>query len=148
MKQEFVTSKGKVIFERNVLFFRYMKLYFSETVLYKFIFGVLPFIALILFIVFFDEPSDIIRVLMWFFFMASNYNHLLDILYRLSFSNRIMVSKIVDVKMEPAENGLETNVILLLKSKRKRIIPFRTLEKQHESFFEFITQQIAPAQLA
>jgi hypothetical protein len=149
MKQEFITSKGKVINERNILFIKYFKLPFSETVLYKVLFGFLPPIMLISFLFFLEGPIDFyFKVLLWLLFTVNNFNHLWDVLVRLSFSNRIPLDRITAFDVKDDINGLETIVTLTLKSGRKRIIPFRTLEKQYEPFTELITQQIAQPQFA
>jgi hypothetical protein len=44
--------------------------------------------------------------------------------------------------VETDDHGLETRVVLYLKSGRRKEIIFRTLEKQHEIFLDHLTRFI------
>ena len=73
---------------------------------------------------------------------------LYDILFKRSLSNRIPLNRIKSFEIKPDEIGLETFVILHLKSGRYKKKFFRTLEKQYEPFTELLSQHIIQPQLA
>ncbi|HVE61180.1 MAG TPA: hypothetical protein VNA26_05145 [Chitinophagaceae bacterium] len=150
MVQEFITSNGKVIKERDVLFIRNLKLSFSNTILYQVGF---PFIALIGFILQFIRATDIefvyySRIVFWGIILSSQIPALYDILTKRSFAKRIAINRINSFEIKPDGIGLETFVILHLKSGRYKKIIFRTLEKQYEPFIQLVSQYITPTQLA
>jgi len=149
MVQEFITSNGKVIRERDVLFVKTLKHGFWSPVLHI----SLPFFILIIFILQFFRETDLefayyFRIIFWGFLLSSQVPILYDILIKRSFSNRIPLSRILSFEVKPDEVGLETFVILKLKSGRNRKINFRTLEKQYEPFTELVSQHIIQPQFA
>jgi hypothetical protein len=69
-------------------------------------------------------------------------------LIKRSFANRIPLNRIKSFEIKPDEIGLETFVILHLKSGRYKKIIFRTLKKQYEPFTELVSQHITQPQFA
>jgi len=71
-----------------------------------------------------------------------------DILLKRSLAKRIPLDRIRSYEIKPDEIGLETSIILQLKSGRYKKVVLRTLEKQYESFTELVSQHIIQPQLA
>ena len=71
-----------------------------------------------------------------------------DVLFKRSLAKRIPLNRIRSFEIKPDEIGLETFVVLHLKSGRYKKIVFRTLEKQYEPFTELVSQFITQPQLA
>ncbi len=148
MKQEFVTSKGKVLIERNILFYKIYKWNFTDTLLWKYLLAFGP--ILLFLIILFEEnvPKKYLHIITVLIIVFNYFHHLYDVVIKLSFSNRIPLERIVSFEVKEDVYGLEKNVNLKLKSGRIRIIPFRTLEKQYEPFIEFLSLHILQPQLA
>ena len=68
---------------------------------------------------------------------------LCDILFRRYWRNKINIEHIAKIKTAPSDEGLETHVVVTLKSKRYKLFKFRTLEKQHDLFIQKV-QSINP----
>jgi len=149
MKQEFITSRGKIIFENNNLLIRNYKFSLRETLVGKLWFPVLLLLAGILHCIYADEPLDYIIGVFWIlFFLLFYLSDLYTTLIKTSFSNRIQLSVISYYITKPDEFGLETELRLYLKNGRYRSIGFRTLEKQFEPFTELLSQYITYPQFA
>ncbi len=141
MKKEFISSKGKVIIERDTLYIRNTIYYFWDTGIGRISRSILPPLCIILILVFdTSEPFKIFtRVVMFACFTFLYSMDLFNLIFRYSYSNRIPLKRIVSIDSKEDENGLETNLFLLLKNGRKRKIAFRTLEHQHEGFISEIS---------
>ncbi len=149
MVQEFITSKGKVINERNILFFRNLTLYFRDTILSE-VFVFLALVTLFLFKIFETEKNnaDYFEAVIIAIMALFNGERFYDILFKRSLSKRIPLNRIKSFEIKPDQIGLETFVILHLKSGRYKKIVFRTLEKQYEPFTELVSQHITQPQFA
>lgn len=62
----------------------------------------------------------------------------IDFLFRQYLKNNVDISKIGKVKTYNSDEGLETSVVLIMKSKRYKKYVFRTLENQHNQLIEKI----------
>jgi hypothetical protein len=149
MKQEFITSRGKLIIERNIIFNRVKKVHLSESIAYKLFLAFVPPIVFILTLFFEDlGPKKYIHLVMWGIFIFINFHHLIDVLIKLSFSNRIPINSIQSFEIKEDDLGLETFVHLRLKSGRTRKIVFRTLEMEYEPFTALLSQHSVQPQFA
>jgi hypothetical protein len=63
---------------------------------------------------------------------------LYDFLFRRYWKNQLDISNINKITVKPSDEGLETNVVVTLKSKRYKLYKFRILEKQYEDFIETV----------
>jgi hypothetical protein len=63
---------------------------------------------------------------------------LYDFLFRRYWKNQLEISSIHKVRMTLSDEGLDTNVVVTLKSKRYKLFKFRTLEKQYDSFVQTV----------
>lgn len=63
---------------------------------------------------------------------------MLDFLFRQYLKSKVDISKIDKIKLYRSEEGLETNIVLTMKSKRYKHYKFRTLERQFETLVETI----------
>ena len=61
-----------------------------------------------------------------------------DFVFRRYWKSRLEISRITVIKLGQDETGLETNMILKLRSGRYKPLRFRTLENQFERFVEAI----------
>lgn len=147
MKQEFITSNGKVVRERDILFVKTLKLHFSESLLGQWLWALVPVLAIASSTLLQEGPARLTGLFYLFLFFDN-----LKLLYRLvfvkSFAGRIPLQNIISFETKNDHTGLETEVILKLKSGRYRTVKFRTLENQYQSFTELISQQISQPQLA
>jgi type III secretory pathway component EscU len=73
-----------------------------------------------------------LMLLVWF--LIGTY----DYLFRRTWKNKISISKIDKISITHSDEGLETDVKLILKSKRYKLYKFRTHEKQVDSFVELL----------
>jgi hypothetical protein len=146
MKQKFITSEGKVVIEKDVLFIKSIDMRLSRSMLGKLMY---PLCALILFIVqFFDDSeSRYFRMVLWGIVVLINLHIFYEVLFQRSYSSRIPLNKIVSWEVKPGEVELEMKVHLHLRSGRYREIIFRQAEHQYEPFTEFLSQHIAQPQL-
>lgn len=146
MNQEFITSNGKVVRERNILFIKTLKFHFSDSIIGQWLWALVPVFAILI-----SCSLDGWRKVSGLFYLLLFFDNL-KLLYRLlftkSFAGRIPLEKINSFEIKPDKTGLETHVILKLKSGRYRTIAFRTLEKQYEPFTELISQHIFQLQLS
>jgi hypothetical protein len=149
MVQEFITSNGKVIRERDVLFVRNLNFSFRDTIFAE-LFSFLVWITFSLFNLFETEKdnADYFGAIFFLIMALFHAGPLYDILFKRSLSNRISLNRITSFQIKPDEVGLETFVILHLKSGRYKKINFRTLEKQYEPFTELVSQHIIQPQFA
>ncbi|HZH96879.1 MAG TPA: hypothetical protein VEY06_13390 [Flavisolibacter sp.] len=149
MAEEFVSVDGKVILEREVLFFRTIKFSsLTETVFFK-IFAGVSALALFVTAFFYDNDFDLFRhlilsILLLIWFIPPLY----DILFKRSLSARIPLSRIASYELKDDGKGLETTLKLHLRSGRYKAILFRTLEKQYEPLVNLISQHSTQPQFA
>ncbi|TXI80851.1 MAG: hypothetical protein E6Q39_02115 [Crocinitomicaceae bacterium] len=62
----------------------------------------------------------------------------LDFLFRQYLKSKVDISKVDKIKTYTSDEGLETNVILTMKSKRYKRYVFRTLENQYDQLVDRI----------
>ena len=140
MKQEFITTRGKLIIENNSLFIRNYKIDFRETVAGQLWFPFLLIAAGILICIYADKPLDYFIGTFWILsFLLFHSKKVYDVLIKKSFSGRIQLSRIHSFEIRPDEPGLETEVLLHLRNGRNRSILFRTMEKQYEAFTDALS---------
>lgn len=145
MKQEYLTSRGKLIVERDVLYIRNLKSSIGDTILGLTFY---PLIALILSVLRFvsaEDNMDYFVGLIWgIIFLANGYS-IYDVLFRRSFSKRIPVQRIKSFELKPDQFGLETELIMHLKNGRYRSVFFRTMENQYKPLAEYLSaHQLEP----
>ena len=61
-----------------------------------------------------------------------------DFIFRRYWKNKVAVSNIKKIKIVPSDNGLETDVVVTVKSNRYKLYRFRTLENQYDDFIDKI----------
>jgi hypothetical protein len=148
MKQEFITSRGKVIIERNVLYIRTLKFSLTDSIAARLFYSLIP---LGLFFIQLFEPESAKRNMSLFIWGGLALLHiypLFDLLFKRSIASRIPLERIRSFEVKADPSGLESNVILHLSNGRYRQICFRTLENQFEPFLEAIGQSVTTTQLA
>ncbi len=72
---------------------------------------------------------------------------LFEFLFRQYLKSNVDILKIDKITTYPSDEGLETNVVLTMKSKRYKHYKFRTLEKQYDRFIETIRSSNPNTQL-
>lgn len=139
MKKGFVSSRGSVEVERDILFIKNKKSYFFETGFAKIAYSLIPPIGL--FIVFFmdyDPFRFFMRVLLFGIWTLDRIPSLYRLIFKTSFSKRIPLQNIVSAETKEDIHGLEVDVLLHLRNNRVRVIPFRKLEKQYEELLSVL----------
>jgi len=63
---------------------------------------------------------------------------LFDFFFRQYLKDKVYINKIVKIRSFPSGEGLDTNVVLTMQSKKYKLYKFRTLEKQAEAFIETV----------
>lgn len=148
MKQEFITSLGKVEKIRDVLFIKNLDFHFHHTLLYE-LFLPLGWIFLTVIRTLTAENNlDYIQALITSILSILHGFPLYDVVFKRSFSNRIPLNRINSTEIKKGPSGLETLVILHLQSGRYKKIRFRTMEMQHEAFLESISTYLAVPEAA
>ena len=149
MDPEFVSVRGKVIFNNQRLLIQNLRTDIRHTIVGE---VTVPLIVLSAAFFSFWFPSKAFGYLGTIIFLAlffsSHFKQLYIIVFRKSYSDYIPLNRIVSFELKPDEFGLETEVRLHLKNGRYRSIIFRTLEKQYETFAEHLSQHLAPPQFA
>jgi hypothetical protein len=140
MTQEFVTTKGKAVVEREVLYLKNLSWQFHHSLLYELFVPLFWFfIAALKFI----DAADPFEYFMAGVITVLAFCHgypLYDVLFRRSLVSRIPLGRIFSFELETAPSGLETYVILRLKSGRYKKIAFRTREHEYEAFTALLSQ--------
>ena len=137
MKQELITLRGKLILDDEKLVIKNFKLKENR----DFYWGI-AWTAI--FLNYFSSGGKIrslvfaVLVLIGFFWLF----FFIDLFFFTYLKNTIRYSRIKSYKVEKDDHGLETRVVLYLKSGRRKEIIFRTLERQHEIFLEHMTRFI------
>jgi hypothetical protein len=140
MKEKFITSKGSIELYNNIIFIKNRKTNFYETGFARIAWAFLPAVCLILVIIFSDSPFQLfIRIVLFGILTVERIPTLYQLIIKTSYSNRIGLEQIASVEAIDDKNGLETVVLINLKNKRTRSVPFRKLEKQYELFFNALS---------
>ena len=141
MKKEFVTVRGKVFIENDLLTISNKKLKENKD-MYWMGFNAIFAMHII------DKDSKakplayaILGILAFLIIIA-----LIEFFFINSWKNKIPLSSIQSVKVEDDRIGLETLVILKLRSGKRKEITFRTLENQFEPFVDLVSQYIMQKQ--
>lgn len=149
MKQEFITSNGKIVNERNILFIKTLKWRLGETFIGKLLWALVPVFAILISTLGNQDIKDYFPLWIIVALYFKNFKLLYQLLFTRSFASRIPLDSIRSFELkEDDSTGLETNVYLTLSSGRVRVIPFRTLEKEHELFLALVSQFTTQPQLA
>lgn len=148
MKQEFVALYGKIILEKERLYFRFMYLPFHKTAFARIALELLYVLAFSLSFFMDEGPKRNMRLVMWGFLLLTRLPNLYDVFFKKSFSNRIHLNRIKSVSISDDHHGLQTYVTLRLVNGRYKKIAFRKLENQHEAFVETVSNYITQFQLA
>lgn len=138
---ELTTTDGKLIIDgaiikqkrltntrrRNILLYCYFFLFFSDLVIDKI-----------------DAAREVQKTSKWIgvgfysIILLLYIGIAVDFLFRQYLKSKVDISKIEKVKTYSSDEGLETNVILTMKSKRYKRYAFRTLEKQYDQLIDKI----------
>ncbi len=148
MNEEFITTNGRVIFERKVLFIKTAKMRFSDSGLGQWLWALLPVGVITASFFKEDEVRKWASILIATVIFSKNFVLLKHLIVKKSFASRIPLKRVVFFQLEPDATGLETKVHLTLSSGRVRTISFRTLEKQYEPFTELLLNHCALAKVA
>ena len=142
MKKTFITSNGSIELERNILFIKNRKFIFYETGFARIAWSLLPPVLLVLVFFTLTDPFRLFMQVVFFGLLTlDRIPTIYNLLFITSFSKRIPVEKIESVDAIEDKNRLEVQLLLHLKNKRVRTIPFRKLEKQYEELIETISLQ-------
>lgn len=142
MKQEFITSYGKVVIERDKIYI----LTLNRNVSYKGV-GVLIFLFTLILAIFIPDISGWFMVFFFGVLTLSENFQFIKTLPKTSFSNRILLSEINATSIIDDPKGFDTLVNLHLKSGKTRTIRFRKLENQYQPFIETLSQHIEAPQI-
>ncbi len=149
MKKKFITSKGSIELEYNVLFIKNRKVYFQETGFARITWNGLPVVLLILVFFMSYEPFRFYtHLVLYGIWTIDRLPSLYKLIFKTSFSKRIPLENIAAVEVKEDANGLETQVLLFLKNKRVRTVTFRKLENQYEAFLSNLPLQSSIVGLA
>jgi sensor histidine kinase YesM len=137
MKQELITLRGKLVLDDEKIVIKNFKLKENRDLYWG-----IAWTALFLnFYSYGKKIQPLVIVLLvligffWLFFF-------IDLFFFTCLKNTISLNRIKSYKVETDDHGLETRVVLYLKSGRRKEIIFRTHEKQHEIFLEHLTRFI------
>ncbi|MGZ8543954.1 MAG: hypothetical protein ACXWV0_01595 [Flavisolibacter sp.] len=150
MNQEYITTAGKVIVERDILYVRTQKNHFTQTIFFDFLPLVLMVLPILHFVYFENNPRWYLRMFLYLSIFFMYGGNLYYVIFKKSFANRIPIQRIkmFDIKPDETASGLETKVQLHLSSGRIKTIVFRTREHQWEPFTEYLSSHVQSTQLA
>ncbi len=150
MSQEYITTTGRVIVERDILYLRSENKPFSQTAFFDFLPALLLILPFIHLAYFENNPRWFFRMFFYLTLLFMYGSKLYDVIFKKSFATRIPVSRIRKMEIIPDEtiSGLETKLLLYLQSGRIRTIAFRTREYQLEPLAEYLSIQISVPRLA
>ena len=143
MKQEFITTQGKVIIEDGII--RVKKLiHRSNSEFNYYIFGIFYAVYLLG-----SDPKilPLVYILLGitgFVFLV----YLFELFFLKAWKNNFPIEQIKSYRVSRDHIGLETRVTLVLKSNRQKEIVFRNHEHQLDGFLEAVTQYITQTQFA
>ncbi len=138
---EFTTTDGKLILEgtiikqkrlthtrrRNIVLYSYFLLFFIDLTIDKINIANET-----------GKASKWISVFIYGLILLLYVGSILDFLFRQYLKNKVDISKIEKIKTYKSDEGLETNIVLTMKSKRYKRYNFRTLENQYEQLVDNI----------
>ena len=139
MRQEYVTSRGAIILENNIILIRKKISGIQYRVFFEIFIPIFFIARFILKLMEEPSPSRNVGIIFLGFLSLLSVGPLLYNLFRRSYANRIDIRSIQSFKTEDDNNGLEVRLILRLSSGRERIISFRKRENQLESFIAALT---------
>jgi len=150
MNQEYITSSGKLIVQKDVLYVRTQKDLFTQPIFFDFLPVLLIIVPVIHLVYFENNPRWYFRMVFYFGLFLMYGKNIFNVLFKKSFATRIPVSRIrmFEIKPDETASGLETKLLLHLNSGRIKTIAFRTRENQLEPFTEYLTSHIPSTQLA
>lgn len=148
MKQEFVTSLGKVEKVRDVIFIKKLDFSFYHSLFYELFISVGWIIVTLVRALTAENNFEYFQAIVSAGLAIAHGYPLYDVLFKRSLANRIPIDRIKSYDIQSSYSGLETYIILHLRSGRYKKIAFRTLEKQHEGFLETISPYLAATQTA
>jgi hypothetical protein len=143
MKQEFITTNGKVIIDDGVIHVK--KLIHRSSGEYNF----LTFWAFYcLYAISTDSKANpllyILMGLVAFVFLIICFEKI----FIKSWKKKFPMKQVKSYKVDKDASGLETTVTFFLKSGRQKSIVFRNHEKQLDPFIEMVTQHLTQTQFA
>ena len=148
MKQDFVTSLGKVEKVRNIIFIKNLDFHFHHSLFYELFIPIAWIIVTLVRSLTAQNNFEYIQAVVSAALAIGHGYPFYDILFKRSLSKRTPVDSIKSYEIQASKSGLETYIILHLQSGRYKKIAFRTLEKQHEGFLETISPYLAATQSA
>ena len=143
MKQELITLRGKVILDDEKIVIKNFKQKENRDLYW----GVAWSALFLNFYSYGEKIRPLVFVLgvligfAWLFFF-------IDLMFFTCLKNTIRYSRIKSYKVETDDHGLETRILLHVKSGRRKEIIFRTHEKQHEIFLDHMTRSIVQPLIA
>lgn len=143
MKQEFITTQGKVIIEDGMV--RVKKLIHRSNNEFTYLVFSIFYVAYLL-----GTDSKVLPLvyillgIIGFLFLA----FLFELIFLKAWKNKFPVNHIKSYRVNRDHIGLETKVTLVLKSNRQKEIVFRNHEHQLDGFLEAVTQHITQTQFA
>lgn len=142
-KLEFITLDSRLTLQRGNIYQNKLKSS-TEEGQYRFV----AFVAFVLLVVLTIEEIvaegeyfKIIRVIVYAFFLAPLFTRIFQTLFIKTWKNIIPLKDVKAISTRPLQNGLETEVVLSLKSGRKKFYVFRNAEGQLEAFTEAVAAQ-------
>jgi hypothetical protein len=143
MKQEFITTQGKVILENNMV--RIKKLIHRSNGENSYLFSGAFYCLFLL-----STDSKItplvyimLGIICFIFFVI-----LFELFFIKTWKNHFPIEQIKSYRVDRDLVGLETKVTLVLKSNRHKEIYFRNHEHQLDGFLEAVTKHITQTQFA
>jgi len=143
MKQEFITTNGKVIIDDGVIHVKKLVHHSSGE------FNFLIFWTMYILFLLIDETK--IRPLLYIVLGLLALAFLIMIFERVfikSWKKKIPLANIKSYRVNKDVAGLETKVVLFLRSGRQKEIVFRNHDHQLDPFLDIVTQQITQTQFA
>lgn len=139
MKQEFITLRGTVEIQDGIIRIKNRKPKHREDIFFLAFFSYYFLTQLAD-----DSKAKPLAYLCLAFLGIYALIILVEALFLIAWRNKIRISEIKSIKtLNDEYGGLEVIIQLNLRNGRNKKIHFRVLEKQHEAFMEYVTQQIS-----
>jgi len=142
MSQNFITTNGSVVIERNILFVKTAKLNFAQSAVGQWLWALVPMVSIAISLSKESQTAKWASVLVSILVFSKNLQLLKKLVFDKSFASRIPVQNILSFTTEDDSRGLETLVHLKLSSGRTRTVSFRTIEQQFEPFLQHLPQPL------
>lgn len=150
-KSTFFTLDSRLTIQRGNIYQNKVK-HQTEDHQYRFV----AFVAFVLLVIYTleeitikGEYYKIFRVIVYAFFLAPLFKRIFQTLFLKTWKTIIPLKDIKAITTQPLENGLETELVLRLRSGRKKAYVFRNAEGQLETFTEAVAAQTSlPIQMA